>query len=268
MQKTVTVLGLGAIGYSVAEALAEGAISGLSLHSVAAGSAASARSSLARMGRDLPILGLDQVDLMGGIVVECLPPSLLPGIARAVPASGRSLVIASIGGLLRDPGLLDTPGAGSGRIILPAGALGGLDAVRAIARHPAAEVRLTTTKPVSGFEQTADLTARGIELAAITGPTCLFDGHAEQGVRLFPKNVNVVAALALAGIGPDRTWLSLYADPAVSTNTHRVTARSPVSSFMSEITNLPDPNNPRTSAITAQSILATLQNLARGWHFM
>ena len=267
MLKSVTVLGLGAIGLPVARALARGEIDGLALHSVAARSAGTAER-LAAMGADVPVLGLDEVGRMGGIVVECLPPQLLAGVAGPVLGSGRTLLAASIGGLLRDPGILAAAEGGPGRLVLPSGALGGLDGVRAIARHPEAQVGLETSKPVSGFEQSAYLSGRGIELSAVAARTCLFEGTAGEGVRLFPKNVNVVAALALAGVGPERTRLSLWADPALRSNVHRVEARSPVSHFVAEMSNLPDPENPRTSAITAFSILSALRNLGRNWRFM
>lgn len=268
MTRAVTVLGLGSIGLPVATALSHGEVPGLSLHSVAASTPDRARRKLALIGSDVPVIGLSEVEMMGEVVVECLPPALFAATASSVIASGRTLMAASVGGLLRHPEILRQAETGPGRIVIPSGALGGLDAVRAIARHPEAGIRLVSAKPVTGFEQSAYLTDRKIVLSDLTGRTCIFDGPAEEGVRHFPKNVNVVAALALAGIGPARTRLSLWADPALTTNTHRVEARSPMTSFTAEIANLPDPENPKTSAITAHSLIAGLSGFARGWQFV
>lgn len=265
LKNSVTVLGLGAIGLPVAKAIAAGEVPGLVLHSV---SAASRDCAAARLGRDVPVISAHQAGSMGGIVVECLPPQMLAEVAQPVLASGRTMVVASIGGLLRQPALLALADKGPGRLVLPSGALGGLDAVRAIAGHPQAEVRLISSKPVTGFEPSAYLASQGIELDRITTRTTLFDGPAVKGVRLFPRNVNVVAALALAGIGPEKTRLTLRADPALTSNTHRIEAQSPLSRLTVEIANLPDPQNPRSSAITAWSIIASLRNLSRGWRFL
>lgn len=268
MSRSVTILGLGAIGLPVAAAVARGEIAGLSLHSVAASSPERARDKLEQSGIAAEVIDLADTDRMADLVVECLPPGLFAPVATAVLVSGRTLLAASIGGLLRHPEIIDLAEAGSGRIILPSGALGGLDAVRAIARHPDASIRLVSTKPVSGFEQSTYLDQMGISLSNIIERTCLFEGSAAEGVRHFPKNVNVVAALALAGVGPVKTRLSLWADPALSANIHRVEAHSPLSRFTAEIANLPDPANPRTSAITAQSLLAAMANLTRGYQYV
>lgn len=267
MSRRVTVLGLGAIGLPVAAAVARGEVAGLSLDSVAASSPGRAREKLAQAGITATTIDLAETDRMADLVVECLPPSLFAPVARAVLTSRRTLLAASIGGLLRHPEIIHLAEAGAGRIVIPSGALGGLDAVRAIARHPEATIRLISAKPLSGFEQSAFLDEVGISVSKLVARTCLFEGSAAEGIHHFPKNVNVVAALALAGVGPTRTQLSLWADPELSANTHRVEAKSPISHFTAEIANLPDPANPRTSAITAQSLLAAMTNMTRGYQY-
>ncbi len=255
MSGGVTVLSLGAIGLPVAAALARGEVAGLTLDSAAASSPERAREKLRLAGIAAAVIDLTETDRMAALVVECLPPGFFAPVATAVLASRRTLSAASIGGLL----LKSSP--------LPRQGLGELDAVRAIARHPEATIRLVSAKPPSGFEQSAFLDEMGISVSKIAERTCLFKGSAAEGVRHFPKNVNVVAALALAGVGPTRTQLSLWADPALLANTHRVEAQSPLSRFTAEIANEPDQANPRTSAITAHSLLAAITNLTRGYQY-
>ena len=108
------------------------------------------------------------------------------------------------------------------RILVPTGALIGLDAVRAAAEGEIGAVKLVSRKPPSGLLGAPYLAARGITLAGLTEPLKLFGGSAREGVRGFPANVNVAAALALAGIGPDRTRLEIWADPNISRNIHRI----------------------------------------------
>ncbi|WP_273687944.1 aspartate dehydrogenase domain-containing protein [Ketogulonicigenium vulgare] len=252
----VTVLGLGAAGLPVALALQAGQVPGMMLHSVAASTIGRAQAKLPDVSAHLA----QDIDAMGDLVVECLPPAAFAAVVGPIVQSGRDVLVASVGGLLNAPEVAAY--AGQGRIFLPSGALGGLDGVRAIAASGNAQMRLTSEKPVAGFEQSAYLTAKGIVLADMTTRTCLFSGPAREGVRLFPKNVNVVAALSLAGIGADDTQLELWADPDATTNQHKVTAIGPAAHFEALTINLPDPQNPRTSALTGFSLIAALRNIA------
>ena len=256
----VTVLGLGAIGGVVARALAARELPGLALHSVAASSRASAEARIAGFAAQPSITSVGAADDYGPVVVECLPPALFTDAALPVLRSGRTLLAASVGGLLRHPELVEEARAHGARVLVPSGALGGLDAVRAIAAASPDLVELTTEKPVSGFEQSAYLTSQGIDLFGLRSRTCLFSGPAGEGLRHFPKNVNVVAALSLAGVGAQQTRLTLWADPILTENRHTVRARCPAGSLEARTTNLPDPDNPRTSAITPYSVLACLRN--------
>ena len=74
---------------------------------------------------------------------------------------------------------------------------------------------MVTRKPPNGLEGAPYLVERGITLKDLKEPRKIFDGSAREGARGFPANVNVAAALSLAGIGPDRTRLEIWADPAL-----------------------------------------------------
>jgi aspartate dehydrogenase len=88
----------------------------------------------------------------------------------------------------------------------------------------------------------------------------VFQGNARQAAAGFPANVNVVAALALAGIGPDRTEIEIWADPGIERNCHTIEVDADSSRFSMSIENVPT-ENPRTGKIVALSVLATLRKL-------
>ena len=89
----------------------------------------------------------------------------------------------------------------------------------------------------------------------------MFEGSAREGVAAFPANVNVAAALGLAGIGPDRTRLEVWADPGVSRNTHSIVVEADSARFEIKIENIPTEENPRTGRIVVLSIIAALRRL-------
>jgi aspartate dehydrogenase len=101
----------------------------------------------------------------------------------------------------------------------------------------------------------------GVDLDAVSEPTVVYEGPVLEACRLFPANVNVSAALSLAGIGPSKTTTRVYADPTVTRNTHEVVVEGEFGRFSMKIENVPSPTNPRTGVLSALSALATLKKL-------
>lgn len=95
----------------------------------------------------------------------------------------------------------------------------------------------------------------------MTEPVKVFSGTAREAAKGFPADVNVATALALAGIGPDKTAIEIWADPAVDRNVHTITVRSDASSFTMTIENMPSEENPATGRITPLSTIALPQRL-------
>ena len=150
---------------------------------------------------------------------------------------------------------------GTGRIELATGALLGLDAVRAAAEGTIEEVRMVTRKPPSSLSGAPYLMEHQIELDGLDTPMKVFEGSAREGAHGFPANVNVAAALGLAGIGPDHTRLEIWADPALDRNTHTIVVESDSARFNMSIENVPSEENPGTGKITALSVIAALRGL-------
>ena len=139
-------------------------------------------------------------------------------------------------------------------------ALLGLDAVTAAAEGQICSVRMITRKPPRGLAGAPYLEANGISIEGLNEPKRVFAGSARDGAAGFPANVNVAAALSLAGIGPDRTMMEIWADPTVERNCHTIEIDSDSARFTLSIENIPS-ENPKTGRITALSVLAALRKL-------
>ena len=256
----VAVGGLGAIGMAVARAL-DGGIEGLSLTAVSARDRDAAAARMDGFGRRVPVLPLGELAGVADVVVECAPAAAFDEVARPAIEAGRTLVTVSVGALLPRMDLVERARATGGRIVVPSGALLGLDAVRAAAEGTVHSVRLITRKPPRGLEGAPYLVERGIDLRDLKEPLRVFEGNALEGARGFPANVNVAAALGLAGIGPERTRLEIWADPTVTRNTHRIVVEADAARFEMVIENVPSEENPRTGRLTPLSVIATLRGL-------
>ena len=218
----VAVAGLGAIGLEVARALDAGALPDLELAAVAARDLERARERCADFRAPPAVCPAGDLPELADVVVECAPAAAFASIARPALAAGRTLVCVSVGALLDHFDCVDLAAERGGRILVPSGALLGLDAVQAAARGGVEEVRMVSRKPPAGLDGVPWLLEQGIDVHAFREPTRVFEGTAREGARRFPANVNVAAALGLAGVGPDRTRLEIWVDPTITRNTHDI----------------------------------------------
>jgi len=262
MPLRVAVGGFGAIGKVLAEALDNG-IDGLSLAAVSARDAARAETAMAGFAHAPPVLPLARLWEEADIVVECAPAAHLRDIAEPALAHGRTLITLSCGALLDNFDLVDLARRQGGRILVPTGALLALDAVQAAALGGGIQsVHMITRKPPGGLDGAPYLVERQIRVTGLTEAKCVFTGTAREAARGFPANVNVAAALALAGIGPDRTTIEIWADPTVTRNTHRIEVEADAARFSMQIENVPSAENPRTGRLTPLSVIALLRKLS------
>ena len=255
----VGLAGLGAVGLEVAKRLIAG-VPGLTLAAVAVRDAQKAQRALPQVGHDIPIRKATELANDCDIVVECLPPALFREVAISAIDKGRIFMPLSVAQLLENDDLIDRARQKNARILVPTGALIGLDAVRAAAEGTIHSVKMVTRKPPAGLEGAPHLRERGISVTGLKEPLKVFEGSAREGARGFPTNVNVAAALSLAGIGPDRTQLEIWADPGVTRNTHTITVDADTARFTMTIENIPS-ENPRTGKSVAPSTVAALRAL-------
>jgi aspartate dehydrogenase len=256
----VALGGFGAIGGRVARRLDQG-LPGLRLAAVSARDVARAEAKMADFAHPVPVVPLEVLPEHAEIVVECAPAAVFRRTAEPAIRAGRTLLVVSVGQLLEQGDLIELAQASGARIIVATGALLGLDAVRAAAEGEIRNVRMITRKPPRGLAGAPYLAEHGIALEGLDAPLKVFEGSARDGARGFPANVNVAAALSLAGIGPDRTRLEIWADPRLERNVHRILVEADSARFEMQIENVPTEDNPRTGKLTPLSVIAALKSL-------
>ncbi len=256
----LAVASLGAIGFTVVEAVHTGRLPGFEVTAVSARDHDAARDRLAAISCDVPVMALGELEHHADIVVECAPAALFNEIVRPFVSAGKTAVVLSVGAILANEDLVDLAARSGGQIIAPSGALLALDAVTAAAEGTIHSVRMVTRKPVKGLLGAPYLVENGIDIAATDVPVKVFSGTAREAAKGFPANLNVGAGLALAGVGPDQTMIEIWADPALTRNTHAIEVDCDSASFSMTIENIPS-ENPKTGRITALSVLATLRKM-------
>ncbi len=261
MTLRVAVGGFGAIGKVVARRLDEG-IEGLALAAVSARDRARAEAAMAGFARKVRVVPLVRLWEEAEIVVECAPAAVLREIAEPALSHGRTVMVLSCGALLDNFDLVELARRKGGRILVPTGALLGLDAVMAAAEGEISRVHMITTKPPGGLAGAPYLEQHGVSIDRLDAPKRVFAGSAREAARGFPANVNVAAALALAGIGPDRTTIEIWADPGVTRNIHRIEVEADAARLSMQVENVPSAENPKTGRLTPLSVIAALKKLA------
>ncbi|ASP20827.1 L-aspartate dehydrogenase [Antarctobacter heliothermus] len=257
----VAVGGFGAIGKAVAAALDQG-IDGLELVAISARDVTKAKAHMsAQFRRSYDVYSLDALATTADVVVECCPAHLLDQVARPTLEAGKVVVVASVGGLLDAPHLKEIAARTGGRILVPSGALLGLDAVQAAAQGRIDSVTIITRKPPASLRGAPAIEKLGLDLDGLTDPVQCFAGSAQDAINGFPANTNVAVALGLAGIGTERTRVEVWADPTVDRNTHSITVMSHSANMTMKIEGIPSEDNPRTGRITPLSVISTLKRL-------
>jgi len=255
----IGLAGLGAVGLEVARRI-EAGIPGLSLAAIAVRDPAKARRNLPQTGDAVAFCAAADLAHSCDVVVECLPPECFRIVAAPAIERGRIFMPLSVAQLLENWDLVGRAKQTGARIVVPTGALIGLDAVRAADEGTIRSVKMITRKPPQGLDGAPYLRERGISLGDLKAPLKVFEGTARDGARGFPANVNVAAALSLAGIGPERTRLEIWADPALDRNVHHIEVDADSARFSMTIENMPS-DNPRTGRIVALSTVAALRGL-------
>lgn len=257
----LAIAGLGAIGLAVARKVDAGEIPGFVLVAVSARDAAKARRNMATFRSPVPVVPLAALADQADVVLESVPARHFNDVARPAVAKGRIFMPLSVGQLLSNMDLVEEAKRTGARIIVPTGALLGLDAVRAVAEGVVHSVQISTRKPPAGLAGAPLIVERNIRLDGLTAPLKVFSGNAREAIKGFPANVNVAVALSLAGIGPERTEVEVWADPGVTRNTHTIRVKSESSDLTMTIENIPSTENPATGRVTALSAIAALRRL-------
>ena len=254
----IGIVGCGVIGRAVLTAVADGRLA-VEVAGVCSRDEAKARSFLETLPDPPPYLDLDTLIERAQLVVEVAGGAVVPDLARLTFAAGKDLMVISIGALLDHPELIEEARANGCRLLLPSGAIAGLDGIKSAAEGAVEHVTITTRKGPAALAGAPHLTERGISLEGLTEEKEVFFGTAREACRGFPANVNVSAAVSLAGIGPDRTMIRILAVPGLERNCHEVEVSGEFGELRVSIANIPAENR-RTGRLAAMSIVRSIRD--------
>jgi aspartate dehydrogenase len=218
----------------------------------------------AALGPGVQVIGsLAELTPLPDIAIECAGHGAV--LEYVIPLLERGVHVALVSvGALAEPGLPERIEAaartGGAQATLISGAIGAIDAIASARVGGLAEVIYTGRKPPSGWRDTP--AEEAVDLASLKGPAVIFRGSAREAARLYPKNANVAATVSLAGLGLDRTAVTLIADPGVSSNVHNVVARGAFGELEITLSGRALPDNPKTSSLAAYSAVRALRDLA------
>ena len=257
----VALAGFGNVGQELARRLSARAIPEVRLTAVAARDLDKARANSAGLEPRPLAMPVHELPTHADVVVECATAAALPEIARAALDAGKTLVPVSVGGLAAHPEILGWVDHG-GRIRVATGALPGLDAIRTAAEDEIRSIRLTSRIRPESLAHEDHVRRRGFDFTKPPAETLkVFEGTAREAALAFPRHFNVAVAVSLAGIGLDRTLVTMYADPAIAGTVHLIEVDAENFQLRLESRNRPSAGNPRTSRAVAPSILAALRAL-------
>ncbi|MGQ9551615.1 MAG: aspartate dehydrogenase, partial [Candidatus Bathycorpusculaceae bacterium] len=200
------------------------------------------------------------------LIIEAASQDAVRQYASKVLQAGKDLMIMSVGALVNSRLTNDIKNFAynAGRkVYIPSGAIAGLDGLKSAAVDRVDQVTLTTRKPPKGLRNNSYIKQRGIRIDALSKPRTVYEGTAAEACKLFPANVNVAAALSLAGIGPEKTEVRIVADPTIRRNIHEIRVKGKFGEFKVRVENVPFAKNPKTSYLAALSAVATLRKITQ-----
>jgi|SRR5579872_2039118 len=262
--KRIGLLGCGAIGTEIALAVDSGKIPAKLTH-VFDFSKESSDILISKL-KNKPVI-TENVGLLAAspvdLIVEAASQDAVRDNALSILQNRKDLMIMSVGALL-DESIFDIVLEGckdfGKHVYLPTGAIAGLDAVRAV-KDELDSLVLVTTKNPKALKGAKFFETSTIDPDKINKPTIIFEGAAQEAVKLFPSNINVAALLSIAGIGSTKTRVRLVADPNTDKNTHEIEASGKFGRFSIKVENVPSQSNPKTSRLAILSAIECLRKI-------
>ncbi|MBI2371983.1 MAG: aspartate dehydrogenase [Deltaproteobacteria bacterium] len=256
----IGIAGFGVIGRTLAQHIDRGEVPDAELVAVTSRDLAKAREAVKELRRPPAVVALPELVRMADLVIESATREALWEIARQTFEAGKDLMVLSVGALLGRQDLFGLAQKKGCKLYIPSGAIAGLDGVKAAMIGRVDRVTITSRKPPRGLAGAPYLLEHRIDVERITEPTVLFEGPATEACVGFPANVNVAAALSLAGIGPEKTRVRVMADPTITRNTHDIEVEGEFGRLTVHIENVPS-ENPKTGKLAILSPLAVLKGI-------
>jgi aspartate dehydrogenase len=257
--KSIGIVGCGAIGRALLEAVENKKLS-VRIAGVTSRTERSAREFLATLASRPPYLSLPDLIAASDLVVEAAGGAVVSSLAADVFAAGKDLMVISAGALLDHPEVIMKSRQTGCRLFIPSGAIAGLDGIKSACTGNINHITMTTRKPPQGLEGAPYLVRNAISLIGLAEEKEIFSGTAREACKGFPANVNVSAAVSLAGIGPDKTRIRILAVPGLQRNCHDIDVEGEFGRLHVHIENVPS-ENPKTGKLTALSIIRAVQDV-------
>jgi aspartate dehydrogenase len=200
------------------------------------------------------------------IILECASKGAVKEYGKKIIKSKKDLIVLSVGafsdeGYLRE--LQNLSKLNNTRILIPTGAIAGLDSIRSVKKY-LNTITIVTTKNPKSLVGAPYFKSSKIRIDEISKETVLFEGNAADAIELFPANVNVAVSIALAGIGLVKTQVKIVADPTLSVNKHEIVGEGAFGKIHIVVQNIPSPSNPKTSYLASLSAIECLRGLCNG----
>jgi aspartate dehydrogenase len=176
----------------------------------------------------------------------------------------RSVLVMSVGKILHSPGLFNLARERQCSLLIPSGAIAGIDAIKAASLKKISQVTLTTRKPLSGLINIPYLKNKGVDLSQITKETVIFEGSVASAVRNFPQNINVAATLALACRNVPKITIRIITSPEFRMNSHEIELSGDCGHIICRTDNVVSPDNPKTSYLAVLSGIQSLKDFCSG----
>lgn len=256
--KSIGIVGCGAIGKALVQAVENNRLP-VRIAGVTSRTERTAQDFLSAFEQPPAYLSLSDLITAADLIVEAAGGAVVPALAEQVFGAGKDLMVISVGALLDHPKIMEASRQCGCRLYLPSGAIAGLDGIKSASVGQIAHVTHITRKPPAGLDGAPYLVERGISLAGLQGETEIFSGSAREACRGFPANVNVMAAVSLAGIGPDRTRARIFAVPGLARNCHDIDVEGEFGRLQVHLENIPS-ENPKTGKLTALSIIRAVRD--------
>lgn len=257
----IGIIGLGIIGQALARAIDRGEVAA-ELSAVHSRNQAKTQAFTTTLKHPPAVVDVAGVIARSDLIIEAATQAALAEMAPRILGAGKDLMVLSVGALLDHPEWVDLAAQQHCRLYVPSGAIVGLDGIKGACVGGVETVTITTRKPPQGLAGAPYVEAQGIDVYAYDTETEIFAGTAREACQGFPSNVNVAAAVSLAGIGPDRTQIRILVAPGATRNMHDIEVIGEFGRMTTHIENVPT-ENPRTGKLAYLSPLAMLQQLVQ-----
>lgn len=256
----VAIVGCGAIGSELAKFIDRG-MEGIELAGVCDKNRKKLRELVDNLLSKPEILSLEEAVEKADLVVETASVDAVEEVLKLVIEKKKDALILSIGGILKNPSLLEKAKEKGCSIYLPSGAIAGIDGIKAGREGGLKKVTLTTYKHPRGLREAPWIKKKGLNLDNLKEKKLLFEGSAKEAIEGFPQNINVAALLSLAGIGEEKTKVRIVADPSLTTNIHKLEGEGDFGKIEVRVESVTSPSNPKTSYLAILSALSTLKKI-------